>query len=150
MKLRILLFEDEETVRTFIGRILAHRDYELICYDDPRRCELLQSSKCECPEGFQCTDVIMCDRYFHGRDCMDFIRKQKERGCKARFIAILSAVVSWDEREWAEENCIEVFTKPFRTDTILDWLTDCESKSDPERQLIGVDGEVLPPWVIDQ
>lgn len=139
MKLRILLFEDEETVRTFISRILAHRDYELICYDDPRRCELLQSPKCECPDLYQCTDVIMCDRHFHGRDCMDFIKKQKERGCKAKFIAILSAVLSWDEREWAEESGIFVFTKPFRAETIQSWLAECETQSDPDRKLVDVD-----------
>lgn len=140
MKLRILLFEDEETVRNFVVRILAHRDYELVCYDDPRRCELLNSAKCECPEGYQCADVIICDRHFHGRDCFDFIKKQKERGCRARFIAILSAVLAWDEREWAEENGIHVFTKPFRADTVQSWLSDCEANSDPDRTLIEIGG----------
>lgn len=140
MRLRILLFEDEEPVRIFVARILRDRDYELIAYDHPCRCEILQSDKCECPDGFQCTDVIICDRYFYGTDCMDFIRNQRKRGCKARFIAILSAVLSWDEQEWAEETGVSVFRKPFRTETILDWLEECEAMSDPNRKLVSPAG----------
>jgi len=135
MKLRVFLFEDEEVVRHMISLILEKRGYEAVCYDHPRECATMGIEGCGCGPGIQCTDVILCDRFFHGEDCMSFIKNQRERGCKAKHIALMSAALSWVEKEWAAENGVHVLIKPFAFDTLDSWLDECEAGTDPDRKL---------------
>ena len=138
MRLRVFLFEDEEGIRKLVNNVLEKRHYEVYSFDHPARCKILDSSYCQCDENHQCADILICDRYFGDEDCIDFFKDMFSRNCKAKFFAIMSAALGYDELDWAEANGVKVFTKPYIFDALDEWLDHCEKETNPNRKLINI------------
>jgi CheY-like chemotaxis protein len=135
MKLRVYVFDDDEVVRNVVRQLIERIGHEVVCFDHPQQCEILNSPKCECPEGTQCADVILSDRMFGEQDCLAFVAKQKERDCKAH-MAFMSAAFSREDHAWADKNNITVFSKPFPCEILADWLKSVELETSPDRKLV--------------
>jgi DNA-binding response OmpR family regulator len=66
---------------------------------------------------------------------LDFVRSQREKGCKCSQIALMSADWSEEDRRAALEMGCRVFAKPFSLKDLSEWLDDVEAAVDPERKL---------------
>lgn len=139
MKLRVLLFEDEYDVCKILISIFHRRGYEVFVYDHPQKCELHKSPKCECKPPMQCADILIYDRYYFGEDCFESMKKQKQKGCKAKFYAIMSAALSPVDKEWLEKHNVKLLTKPFVVDLLPEWLDYCEANTPENRTLLDAD-----------
>lgn len=149
MKIRAHIFEDDETIRTLLQHALSDRGYEVYCYARPDLCPMHMSSKCECPSNCACSDIIISDLRMPVVDGLEFVRNQREKGCKVRFVALMSA--SWTEIDvqMARLYDCEVFQKPFPLADLNRWLEDCEKQLDPSRQLFNLPPSPRSRWVGD-
>ena len=65
---------------------------------------------------------------------LEFIKNQKEKGCKIEHQALLSGDWTDSDLQTAQELGCRVFHKPFISDMLL-WLNDCRKRIEPERKL---------------
>lgn len=61
MKIRALVFEDNDQLRSLISTILEMRGYEVFTFSEPGSCPLYLKDKCPCPLKHTCADIIITD-----------------------------------------------------------------------------------------
>ena len=135
MRIRALVFEDNENMRDLLCELLGARGYEVLAFSDPSGCPLNSVGACPCQLDEACADIIISDVQMPHVTGLEFIEGQREKGCKVRNIALMSGGWTEEEVRLAEDHGYEVFHKPFALSRMLDWLDDCERHLDPKRKL---------------
>ncbi|MCK5595123.1 response regulator [bacterium] len=135
MKLRALVFEDDESICFMIASILEKRGYEVFKFSEVGGCPLFLKQDCPCPLNYVCADIIITDINMSGINGLNFIENQLNHGCKAENIGVMSG--TWDDNQIKQANKLNthIFHKPFELENLFSWLEACESKIDPERKL---------------
>jgi CheY-like chemotaxis protein len=135
MKLRVVIFEDNEAFRTTISSMLEMRGYEVFSYSEPLLCPVYLDR--ECPHEHPCMDVLLTDSRMPNMTGLDFIENQTRYGCKAIVgnKAVISGVWTDEELERAKRLGCRIFEKPFALNEINKWLDECEERIDPNRKL---------------
>jgi CheY-like chemotaxis protein len=131
MKIRVMVFEDNEYLRSMIKEFLARRGYEVVSFTDPGDCPLLRSDTCY----YACADILISDLSMPNMTGLQFIENQIQKGCRIQNVALMSAAWTNEEQEYAKRIGCQVFNKPFPFDELNLWLDECESRINPHRVL---------------
>ncbi len=96
-KLRIILLEDNDNLRTVMTMLLTGRGYEVFSFSKPTVCPLQAQPACRCGRNQACTDVILTDLDMPEIDGMRFIEVLKKKKCKCRHVAVMSGNLTADD-----------------------------------------------------
>jgi CheY-like chemotaxis protein len=135
LKPRILLFEDNDTLRTTLKHLLDDLDYEVHTFSDPGMCPLYYSSNHGCLSDDSCSDIILSDVHMPVETGLEFVKKRLNYGCKIKCRALMSADWNDSDLQYAEDIGCKVFSKPFDLEELLDWLDNCRQQIDQNRIL---------------
>ena len=130
MKIRVLLFSSDETIRTLISKLLRQRQYEVYDFAKTGSCPLPSVGECPCPEGHACGDVIITETAG-----LEFVEKRINHGCAIKHFAVMSGWWSGAEQEKARELGCKILNKPYVFDDLNQWLNDCEQQIEADRKL---------------
>lgn len=135
MKIRALVFDDDEMMLNLLKEILEARNYEVYTFREPEVCPLYKNAECLCKDGTLCTDIILSDIRMPKISGIDLIEKLDNLGCKVKNRALISG--SWTESglKKAKEMKCKIFNKPFKIEELEAWLYECEKSIDPYRIL---------------
>lgn len=135
MKPRILIFEDNDILRSTLKYILTERGYEVFTFSKPKMCQALDSVTHTCPADYACADVIISDVNMPTKTGLDLIKERLQKGCKVKYRALMSADWTDSDLKSAHELGCYIFHKPFDLSKMLEWLEDCTNGLDPARKL---------------
>jgi DNA-binding response OmpR family regulator len=132
---RVLIFEDNDTLRSSLKYILNARGYEVFTYSDWRRCPAYDPINHQCPIDHACADIIISDVNMPTKTGFELIKELQQKGCKAKHRALMSGDWTDSGLKYAQELGCHIFHKPFDIRKMLWWLDDCAKKINPERKL---------------
>ncbi|GBE02541.1 sensor histidine kinase RcsC [bacterium BMS3Abin08] len=135
MRLRVVVVDDDELIRSLTSSALESRGYEVIACSEPLFCPVYLDRKCPCPQNQLCCDVIITDINMPNMTGLEFIENQRKNGCKVPYMAIMSGSWTDAELEQAKSLGCHVFRKPLSIDVFDEWLDECEKSIDPNRKL---------------
>jgi CheY-like chemotaxis protein len=127
-RIRVLVFEDDEAVRTVLWHLLNHKGYEVFTFPDPNLCPLHTHHSCECRLRRACADIIISDINMLETNGLEFIADQQQKGCRVRHFALLSGDWTHENRLRAAQLNCQIFDKPFSNDAFYQWLKECEAQ----------------------
>jgi DNA-binding response OmpR family regulator len=127
--MRAIVMDDDEGVRGMIEQVLKRRGYEVISFEAPDQCPLLQAHACACGPAEVCADLLISDVNMPHVSGLQFVEGQKKKGCKLRCIAFMSGRWEEPDLEQARRLGCKVFYKPFHLQELYDWLAECEKSS---------------------
>ena len=135
MKPRVLIFEDNEILRSTLKSILNELGYEVHTFSNPGMCPQFYSSSQSCLLDDSCSDIIISDVNMPVETGIEFIKSRLNNGCKIKFRALMSA--DWNETDLQQAANIgcRVFHKPFDLDGLIRWLDNCRKQIDHKRLL---------------
>jgi two-component system response regulator AtoC len=118
--LKILIIDDEESMRHMLSVILSKEGYETVSFSDARRA-------LEALEGEE-ADFILCDIRMAGMDGLAFLKALKERG-EPRTVIMMSAYGTIDSAiECMKLGAYDYISKPFKTAEIVLTLKKAEER----------------------
>jgi DNA-binding response OmpR family regulator len=135
MKPRVLLFEDDDILRSTLKYLLEERGYEIFTFSDPRLCPVYNSIDHNCPLDYACADIIISDVNMPTKTGLELMEERKQKGCKTKYRALMSGEWTDSNLKYAQELGCRVFHKPFDWKQMLQWLEDCRKRIKPERKL---------------
>ena len=134
-KLRIVLLEDNEMLRTMLSGVLADRGHEVFSFSNPARCPLQVLQECRCNANQTCTDISLSDLEMPNMNGLRFIENQKKKNCKCQNVVLMSGRWTEHELKRAQELGCETLEKPFPLDELIEWLDEVERSIAPTRVL---------------
>jgi DNA-binding response OmpR family regulator len=132
---RVLIFEDNDILRSTLKYILNERGYEVFTFADPKMCQIFESVDRYCPADHACADIIISDVNMPTGNGLEFIKELHQKGCKVKYQALMSADWTDSDLRYAHELGCHIFHKPFNIKEMLKWLDDCAEKINSERKL---------------
>lgn len=135
-KIRVLLLEDNENVSCLMTTLLESRGYEVVKFASAAVCPLQETPACTCDVSSRCADIILSDLGMPFVSGIEFIKNQRDKHCKAPYIAMMSGSWRAEEIAKAEQLGCRIFSKPFHISEINEWLDEVERKIDLSSQLV--------------
>jgi CheY-like chemotaxis protein len=126
MRLRVLIFDDDELIRLLIRGICERHGYDVITYANPGVCPLNAEEHCPCSSEEVCADVIISDLEMPIVKGLDFVESMSRKGCHCRHIALVSGSCESEEVSRAVTLGCKVIPKPFKVKEIEGWLEEVE------------------------
>jgi CheY-like chemotaxis protein len=128
LKARILIFEDNDFLRSTLKNLLEELGYEVHTFSNPGMCSQFYSSKHSCLLDDSCSDIIISDVNMPVETGLEFIKSRFDNGCKIKFRALMSA--GWNETDLQQAEMIgcKVFHKPFDLEELIKWLDNCRKQ----------------------
>jgi hypothetical protein len=135
MKARVLIFDEDQTVRELIWTVCNIRGYEVFLFNEPVYCPFKSNELCCCETGLACTDMIIADLSKPSRTALSFIAALVSKDCHCRNIALMSG--AWSEYDAARAKGLgcQLIQKPSILGQISTWFEKVERSLDPCRQL---------------
>jgi DNA-binding NtrC family response regulator len=137
MQIRVLIFDDEDSIRNILTTVLKIRGYEIFSYKDPSECSIYTSEKCDCGL-FQCSDIIITDIQMPITNGIDFINNLSSKKCKVNNILVISGGLDYYDINGNVEKNIKFLQKPFSIHEISKILEEFEKNINPSRNLIHI------------
>ena len=135
MRKRILVFDDDENIRSLLWQILDKRGYEVFTFPEPGLCPLHIKDNCDCSLEQACGDIILSDVDMPNISGLKFIESLFNKGCKVKNVGLMSGAWSEADLKIAQKLGCHVLHKPFTIDGLNKWLDYCEGRIDPKREL---------------
>ena len=135
MKPRVLIFEDNDFLRSTLKNILVSNGYEVYDFSNPGMCPQYLSSNQNCLWDDSCSDIIISDVNMPVETGLEFIKNRLNLGCKIKFRALMSADWTESDLQYAQKIGCKVFQKPFDLEELLQWLENCQKQIDQNRVL---------------
>ena len=135
IKYRILIFDDEESIRDVLWRYFNHRGYEVFTFPHARACPISELHECICPVYEVCADLIISDLNMPFVRGLDFLEQQISKGCKVKNLALMSGELQESDSERADKLGIRIFLKPFRLADIGKWAAEAGAAISSNRKL---------------
>jgi CheY-like chemotaxis protein len=136
-RLRIILLDDNEVIRSVLSEILVNRGYEVFTFSDPSICPLQITPECRCNANQTCTDIIVSDLDMPNMTGLGFIENQKKKNCKCQHVVLMSGGWTGHDLQRAHELGCKTFAKPFLFDEFFEWLDEVERSIESTRELCG-------------
>jgi DNA-binding response OmpR family regulator len=135
--MRIVLIEADRYYREFFSVLLEQNGHEVLTASDLTGCPVYDQADGTCPHEKACGDVLLIDQNMPKMTSLGFIQLQLERCGKGSVHnkAMMSDCLTRKEKELATRLGCTIFSKPFRLNSLLDWLECVEAKLPPERKL---------------
>ncbi len=83
---RVLIFDDDESVRSMLWQFFDNRGYEVFTFPHPKACPLCDIESCECPLDETCSDIILTDLEMPNMQGIVFLENQLSKGCKCEHL----------------------------------------------------------------
>ncbi len=128
MKVRAIVLEDNDSLRTLTCEILKDRGYEVYASSEPFLNPVYRDRERPCPEKHTCPTIIITDIDMPNMTGFEFIEHQKSKGCKIQYIAIMSGRWTNENIKHAKRLGCRMFEKPFKIDEVEKWLDECEKE----------------------
>lgn len=135
MRPRVLIFEDNDILRSTLQYILSERGYEVFAFSSPKGCPVSESDNHICHADHACADIIISDVSMPTKTGLEFIKERQQKGCKVKYRALMSGDWTDSDLKIARELGCHIFKKPFDLIKMFKWLEDCVNKINPERKL---------------
>jgi CheY-like chemotaxis protein len=132
---RILVFEDNDIVRSTLEHIFRRLGYEVYTFSDPEMCQLYDSAEHDCSIENACADIIISDIQMPTKTGLELFKELRQKGCKVKYWALMSADWSDSNLKKAQKLGCQIFYKPFSMEKMLKWINDSIKKLNPERKL---------------
>jgi DNA-binding NtrC family response regulator len=132
---RVLIFEDNDGLRSSLKHLLGELGYEVFTFSNPGLCPVYNSVCHNCPLDHACADIIISDIDMPTQNGLELMKDRKQMGCKTKYRALMSGGWTDSKLKYAQELGCRVFHKPFDLKEMLQWLDDCSERIDPERKL---------------
>ena len=136
MKKRAIIIDDDKSIQMLFSAFLEGQGYEVIKCSEPSSCIMCTNESCQCEENFVCADIIITDLNMPEMNGLDFIERQRKKGCKVNKFAAMSGGWSEEETNRAREMNCEIIRKPFNIMSVASWIEECQKTIDPKRRLI--------------
>ena len=120
--MRILIVDDEESIRDSLKIYLTERGHDVLTLEHPSRCDGESNRLCH---GYEtCADVLIIDQWMPEMTGIEYLSRRHDWGCRAlgQRKALISANLSEQLRLQALELGCTVFTKPVSLKQIENWL----------------------------
>ena len=133
MGLRILIFDREESLLELLNIVLSAAGHQVQTFTDPSFCPLFflreETGAC-CTREQPCADALLADLDLPQINALDFLKLQRQRGCKALDAnkAVMSASLTEDLQREINEFGGEYIKKPFHLADILAWVEGCAQR----------------------
>jgi CheY-like chemotaxis protein len=138
-KLRTIITDDNPAITLLLKKILQKQGHHVLTFPDPTACPcpVLKKENCFCPQEFACADIVISDIVMLNMSGIDFIKRQREGGCKTpdAHKAIISATADKEHIDAIEELGCNFFKKPFVLVEIVKWIEEC-AKRIPEDRIL--------------
>jgi len=134
MKLRVAVFDKNDTNRYWLWEVLDERGYEVFTFPDPGLCINSLGPDTPCDRSCDCVDVIIADLKIPNIFSLGAVEAQKKSGCQCEHFALMNGEWSNDDMAYAEKVGCSVFKKPI-TKRIIKWLDDVEEKIKQKRNM---------------
>ena len=141
MRLRIIIFEDNDMLRSTLKHLLEELGYEVYTFSNPGMCHIYKSANYNCSSDLDRADIIISDVNMPIKTGLEFIKDLLQNGCKIKYRALMSGDWSDSDLRYAQDLGCRVFHKPFKLEEMLEWIDDCGKRIEPER--------VLSDWFIN-
>ena len=133
MKLKIVVFDQEQSLRNLLRVYLAGQGHEVQAFRAPDVCPLyhnLLAERCCCPRERPCADVVLIDSRLQNINALEFLKLQRRHGCKALDAnkAVMSASMTKTQEEAIAEFGCHHIRKPFRLAEIKSWIKACAAR----------------------
>jgi len=122
-KQRILVIDDEESIRFTLQNYLGQFGYEVITADNPQVCSSLRDNR-SCTRTGPCVDVVLVDLHMPVTDGLAYLESRIRYGCPnlARRMALISGNLSQEVKERVRETGAACFQKPVPLTEIYAWI----------------------------
>ena len=134
---RVLVLDDEETIRFLLSEVFAGRGYEVLAFSEPRVCPLSGDHACPCEKYSNCVELIVSDVNMLGANGIDFVEELQTKGCRVRNIALMSGAFSERDLERAARLGCTAFPKPIDMAAFLVWVEEAERAMAVEPRIWG-------------
>ena len=123
MSLKILLIEDDNTIRFLLEQYLKDLGHTVYSFVNTEAA----SSFCRCLNGSSCADIIITDNQLPGTTGLEYIESLLKNGCSGRVQNIAIASGSWSIEEFnrALDLGCKVLQKPFHLHELRLWIEEC-------------------------
>ena len=135
MRPRIIIYEDNDILRSTLQYILNERGYEVFTFSNPTMCPFYDPVNHNCPADHACADIIISDVNMPTKNGLELIKERQQKDCKVKYRALMSGDWTDSELKSAQKLGCHIFHKPFDIKEMLKWLDDCAEKINPERDL---------------
>ena len=137
MRLRIIIFEDDQIARELLVLAISRLGHEVLAFADPLACPLYTLDDCSCSQQHPCGDLLISDNRMPRMTGLEFIRRQSEQGCKGVAANKVLFSGSWTEAQRLEAQRFgcKILGKPFSLEELLAWIREREASINPNRQL---------------
>ena len=134
MKIKAIVLDDDDSIRTITSEILKDRGYEVCASSEPLFSPVYLNEECTCPDEY-CSTIVITDINMPNMTGLEFIEHQKSMGCKFQNVAVMSG--RWTNEALAHANRLgcQTFSKPFKITEIIKWLDECEERLGHEDKL---------------
>lgn len=140
--MRILVIDDEESMRHMLSVILKKEGYQSVSFDDARKA--LDAIEAEDP------DFILSDIRMPGMDGTGFLKALKERG-EQRTVIMMSAYGTMDSAiECMKLGAYDFISKPFKTAEIVLTLKKAEERERLRKENLRLKDEVARDYDISK
>jgi DNA-binding response OmpR family regulator len=134
-KIRAILLEDNDLIRSLMSTVLESRGYEVFKFATPAICPLQKKPECNCTDKSRCADIILSDLGMPSVSGIEFIKNQKAKHCKTPYIAMMSGNWPTEDVAIAKKLGCKIFNKPFNMSEMEEWLNEVEKNIDLDREL---------------
>lgn len=128
--LKVIVFEDDKPTAQIVKKLLNTFGHDVTLHTSPLSCPVFSSSTNACPNTSPCADVVISDVSMPGMNGIDFLRLQKDHGCKIHddYKALMSAALSPEQENNIRTLGYKFFKKPFKSLDIIEWLEGCAKR----------------------
>jgi DNA-binding NtrC family response regulator len=135
VKLRLLVFDDDERILRLLQNILSRHGCEVFTFSDATDFCLRHPPACLCDGDLRCADAVLSDISMPTISGLDLFSRMKARQCRIPNWAFISGHWSAENLRIAREAGCKVFNKPLDLSAMTDWLRACERRANPTRLL---------------
>lgn len=139
MKIRVIVFDDNDFIRLRVSQILSEKGYEVFEFTEAGNCPLRLRKECSCPLTHACADIIITDINMPGMTGLEFIQNQLKQGCRVKHWTVMTFQWTSEQIDQAKRFGCHMLEKPFEEE-VVNWLVKCEKTIDPHR--------ILSDWFI--
>jgi CheY-like chemotaxis protein len=134
--LRVLVLDDDESVRHVIAQVLRRRNCEVIEFPDAMSCCSFVTAGKDCPsKNGPCADVLITDIKMPGIDGLEFLESLGIRKCRIPHQAVMSAFWTASALDRARRLGCRVYVKPVGLTELDRWLATLENLVDRSHSL---------------
>ena len=137
MKIKAIVLDDDDSIRTLTSEILKDRGYDVCASSEPLFSPVYLNEECTCSDE-HCSTIVITDINMPNMTGLEFIEHQKSMGCKFQYVAVMSG--RWTNETLAHANRLgcQTFSKPFKITEIKKWLDEYEKRLDHKSQLSNI------------